>query len=245
MEQQDTNSGKGALFTVKNVVRILSVLCIAFFFCPSFLVSCSSYEYEVSAVKSVGGVTVMGEKVASAHPVMLLCVLLPIAVIVLSIVLKDDGKKTALITFVCYVVDFIIWIVFRNSVKSMAENYGADYRSTIWFKLNVLSMVLVLLLLLLVLIEKLNMDAEIKIPISYNGNGTRAKMENYLGSKSPGNTNAVFCSQCGKKVEGDSSFCPSCGALVNRDGANSEKTKSPESTQEHIDVDKPADGNLT
>jgi hypothetical protein len=231
MEQGDNNNKKSK-FTVKNVVRILSVICIAFFFCPSFLISCSSYEYKLSATKAIGGVTVMGERLTSAHPVLLLCIFLPIIVFILSIILRGGDRISALIMFACYVADLIIWIVFRNTVKGMADSDGVGFQSTIWFKLNILSMVVILLLLLLVMIGKMKLDSEIKIQIPDKGSGTRSV--SYGGRESPVNPDVEFCTQCGKPIDKGSSFCTFCGAAV---------SQSAESTQEHKTVDEPTEGN--
>ena len=77
---------KKSMFTVKNVMRGLALFCIVCVFCPSFMVSCSGQNMNVSVMTAVRGVSVYGEKVVDAYPIMLICLLLPVAVLIALIV---------------------------------------------------------------------------------------------------------------------------------------------------------------
>lgn len=57
------NNEKKMKFDIKMVIRILGILCIVFVFCPSFLVSCSNDEINISAMTIVKGLNLYGEKI--------------------------------------------------------------------------------------------------------------------------------------------------------------------------------------
>mgnify|MGYP002513695579 CR=1 FL=1 len=80
-------------FTVRNVLRALCALCTVFVFCPAFLVSCSGQNIKVSVMTAVGGMSAYGEKVVDPHPIMLVCLLIPVVALVLLFVKKltDTG----------------------------------------------------------------------------------------------------------------------------------------------------------
>lgn len=83
-----------SLLTVRNIMRMLAMLCIAFVFCPSFLVSCSSQKLEISTMDLVTGVELYGQK-SDSYPALMICLVLP-AVILASLLVKTlVGKKAA------------------------------------------------------------------------------------------------------------------------------------------------------
>lgn len=147
-------------FNVKRIVRILSLICIVFFFCPAFLVSCSGQEVEVDAMTAVGGMSMYGETVVEPHPIMLICLLAPIGVFILTFVKKFTQKKIAGYSFVCMLADIIAWIVFATSTKRIAEENYATFSATGWFYANIVSIIILIVLMLMALLDKVSLDSE-------------------------------------------------------------------------------------
>ena len=53
---------KKSIFSMRNIFKMLSLVCIVITFCPTFLVSCSGQKLDVSAMDLVTGISVYGEK---------------------------------------------------------------------------------------------------------------------------------------------------------------------------------------
>ena len=224
---------KKSVFTIKNILRVLSLLCIVFVFCPSFLVSCSGQDMNVNVMTAVGGVEVYGEKVVDPHPIMLLCLLIPIGILVLLFIKKFTDHKSSLIIMVCAVVDFVIWLIFRSSVKKIADENYCSFKTTGWYVVNIIVLILIILLSALVVMAKWQMDAELTEVLS--GGGTKVtldKMSETMGQMSStvkqlaenASTNIGnkmkkedvigFCSKCGNPILYGCKFCASCGTAV-------------------------------
>lgn len=220
-------------FTVKRVLQVLSVLGIIFVFCPSFLVSCSGQNINVSVMTAVGGLSAYGEKVVDPHPIMLVCLLIPIAVLVLLFLKKFTDKKTAGIILICTIVDLVIWLIFRATVKKFAEENYCSFKTTGWYTINMIVMILVILLTVLVIVCKMQLDAD--LITAFTGGGTQNAL-NQMSATMSQMSNAVtqiagnvagnvsnkvqkenvigFCSKCGSPIAYDSKFCISCGTPV-------------------------------
>lgn len=68
------------VFTPQKIIRILSLMCIVFVFCPMFLVSCGGETMTVDVMTAVGGLTLDGEPLVEPQLLMLLCLLIPVVV---------------------------------------------------------------------------------------------------------------------------------------------------------------------
>jgi hypothetical protein len=222
---------KRALITPKKIMKILFLLCIVCVFCPTFLVSCSGKEVEVNAMTAVKGMSMYGETVVKPHPIMLICLILPIAAGIVLFAKKFTEKKVAMITLACTVVDFITWLVFKTSVKKIAEQNYCTMKVTGWFYLNMISLVLIIILSLMVLIEIVQLDTD--LIVMFSGGGTQAAV-NQVGAAVNQMTNEVnklvsnitsnagdkrkdrigFCSKCGASLTYGSKFCSSCGTKI-------------------------------
>lgn len=224
---------KKSMVTIKNVLRVLSVLCIIFVFCPSFLVSCSDQTIKVNVMTAVGGLSSYGQTVVDPHPIMLICLLIPVAVLVLMFIKKFTDSKTALITAICGVVDIIVWFIFRSSVKKLAEENLCEFKSTGWYVLNIIALLLIILLSALVLLMKIQMDTDlIKL---FSGGGTKealgqmsaamgqmssavsqlaGNVATNIGNKKQKEDAIGFCAKCGSPIAYGCKFCISCGTPV-------------------------------
>ena len=86
--------------TVKNVLRTLTFCCAILFFCPMFMVSCSDSGWgvdtdlmKVSAITAIKGISGMGETLVQPHPILVLCLLLPVAAIILLFIKKSQINR--------------------------------------------------------------------------------------------------------------------------------------------------------
>lgn len=167
------NNGK-SLFTARQIMRVLSFICIVVVFCPSFLVSCSGQSKGISVMTAVGGLSVYGESIAKPQPLMLICLLLPAVILALLFMKKLPEKQNALIIAICGILDFVIWMIFKAVVKKIAEDHYCEFKSTGWYLLNNLALFFLILFGILILLQKLEMDTDILSLLS--GGGTQGAM---------------------------------------------------------------------
>ena len=167
------NNGK-SLVTARQIMRVLSFICIVVVFCPSFLVSCSGQSKGISVMTAVGGLSVYGESIAKPQPLMLICLLLPAVILALLFMKKLSEKQNALIIAICGISDFVIWMIFKAVVKKIAEDHYCEFKSTGWYLLNNLALFFLILFALLILLQKLEMDTDILSLLS--GGGTQGAM---------------------------------------------------------------------
>ena len=167
------NNGK-SLFTARQIMRVLSFICIVVVFCPSFLVSCSGQSKGISVMTAVGGLSVYGESIAKPQPLMHICLLLPAVILALLFMKKLPEKQNALIIAICGISDFVIWMIFKSVVKKIAEDHYCEFKSTGWYLLNNLALFFLILFALLILLQKLEMDTDILSLLS--GGGTEGAM---------------------------------------------------------------------
>ena len=167
------NNGK-SLVTARQIMRVLSFICIVVVFCPSFLVSCSGQSKGISVMTAVGGLSVYGESIAKPQPLMLICLLLPAVILALLFMKKLPEKQNALIIAICGISDFVIWMIFKSVVKKIAEDHYCEFKTTGWYLLNNLALFFLILFALLILLQKLEMDTDILSLLS--GGGTEGAM---------------------------------------------------------------------
>lgn len=219
-------NGKKSVFTVKKVLRALSLVCIILVFCPSFLVSCSGETMKVNVMTAIGGVEAYGEKVVDPHPVMLLCLLIPAAVLVLLFIKKFTDKKTAAIILGGTAVDLVIWFAFRSSVKNLAEENNFEFKTTGWYVLNIIVLILIIVLTALVVASKMQMDADLVSALTGGGaqnmlhqmssavTQAAGNAASSIGNRTKKEDTIGFCSKCGSPIAYGCKFCTSCGTPV-------------------------------
>ncbi|MGN0344770.1 MAG: zinc-ribbon domain-containing protein [Lachnospiraceae bacterium] len=235
MGENERNSVTGgtSVFTVKNILRAFSLFCIIFVFCPSFLVSCSGQNVNVSVMTAVSGVSVYDEKVVDPHPIMLVALLLPVAMLVLLLIKKFADHKTASIILGCSVIDFIIWVIFSSSVKRIAKENYCECKTTVWFVLNMIALIVIILLTALVVMKKLQLETDLVLFAS--GGRTQNALNQMssavtlmsstvsqmagsvvanVGNKASKENTIGFCAKCGSPIEYGCKFCTSCGTPV-------------------------------
>lgn len=230
---------KKSVFTAKNVIRVLAILCIVFVFCPSFLVSCSEQTVNVSVMDAVQGISAYGETVVEPHPALLFCLLIPIAIFLLPFIKALAEKKNAILIAILAAVDFIIWLKLKAGAKQIAEQNYCTFKVTTWYYLALIALVLIAVAALLVFFNILHMEEDIITVFTGNDkqrvlNQMSATMNqmtsavsqladnvaNNVGSNVGGRPQRAkadtigYCAKCGSPIQYGCKFCISCGTPV-------------------------------
>ena len=197
--------------TVRNVLKILAALGIVFACCPSFLVSCMGEDIKVDFYTGMKG---MPDFDINGSPFLVLCILIPIAVLVLLFIKKMAQKTSATIILIATFLDFVIWFIFRNQVKKIAESNGCEFKCTIWFWLDMIVLILIILATAFIVAGKAQFDqmaAEMFAGSSVaKGVTAAAGVAGVVTAKTSGRT----CASCGKPLTVGAKFCTNCGAPI-------------------------------
>ncbi len=223
---------KQSVFTVKNVLRALEIILLVFVFCPSFLVSCSGQVVNVNVMTAVGGVSSdIGGQITDPHPVMLICLILPIVMLVVIFSKKMLENKVAMITLICAFVDFVVWLIFRFAVKKFAEENYCKSKTTAVFVFNILALIAIALISVAIIMRKIRLDSDMIQVLSGNGtqnalnqmssavtqiSGVVSQMASNVTSnkKTPKEPVIGYCQKCGTGIAFGCKFCTSCGTAV-------------------------------
>lgn len=228
-------ASKQSMFTVKKILRVLEIILIVFVFCPCFLVSCSGQDANVSVMTAVGGVsTEYGNQIVDPHPIMLICLLLPIVMLVVLFRKKIVENKAALITLICAVVDIIVWIMFKSAVKEFAEENLCSFKTKPAYVFNMIVLIIITILSLLVFLRKVTLNADL-MQLEPGGNTQSALNQmsnavtqmssavsqmagNVANNMKTGKAPVIgYCQKCGSGIPFDCMFCTSCGTPVPED----------------------------
>ena len=222
----EENNVKGGLVSVRNIIRVLTVLVVICVFCPAFLVSCSGQNLEVSVMTAVGGLESQGQVMVEPHFEMIICLLIPVVILIVFSLKKMKENLVAIVAVIGAVVDFIIWMVFKSNVKKIAgENY-CSFKSTGWYTFNQINLALIAVLAILVLFKILQLDRNLLIGSNNNVTGTFnnvagrvSQFANDISSQLKGDGTSQeeiigYCPKCGSPIESDCKFCTACGAPV-------------------------------
>ena len=226
---------------VKNIIRLLSILLMVFFFVPSFMVSCAGYgNIKISAFKAMTGIKIEGESVTDPKIICIIMLLLPIAMLALwclKSVLKD--KIAAIASGSCAVVDFIFWIALCVGVNKEATDNYCTAKVTAGFIFNILFILAIVVLDLLIIINVLQAEKPLirqKMMNGYQG----MPQQNMYGNVPPPQQGELsggqpmppqqgqfqsqpvqpqqpvqpVCSKCGAPLVAGNKFCTKCGNPV-------------------------------
>lgn len=184
--------------TIKNVIRILALVCMVFVFCPSFLVSCAGEEAGISAFVGIVGIESEGYGyIVDPQPIMILCLLLPLSVLIVSFAKKVAEKIIALVCAICSGINLIIWLVFRAKAQELAEKLYCTFECTIWYYLTILCIMAMVALGVVLFVKGKEMVKKVAVP----------KMAVPKAEQSA----SIFCPECGTKLLPGSRFCKACG----------------------------------
>lgn len=193
-----------SFFTTRNILKILAILCIVFVFCPSFLVSCSGQEVNISVMTAVSGISSYGQQLVDPYPIMLICVILPVIVLWVLFSKRFEGKKASGIILGCTVADLIIWFIFKTTVEQKAEEYRLFFETTGWYYFNIIVLITVVILAALVMMDKIKMETNMFSHAMIKANPVSLHIS----------SNTRCCTKCGAELKEGSKFCTACGATV-------------------------------
>jgi uncharacterized Zn finger protein (UPF0148 family) len=230
---------KKSVFTAKNVIRVLALLCVVFVFCPAFLVSCSGQTVNVGVMDAVKGMSYYGETIVEPQPAMLICLLIPIAIFLLPFIKALAEKKNAVIIAILAAGDFIIWLKMKSSAKQVAEQNYCTFKATTWYYLDLIALALIVVVALLIFFNILTMEED--IIAAFTGNDKQRVLDQMSATMNQ-MTSAVsqiadnvasnvsgsvggrpqrakadtigYCAKCGSPIPYGSKFCISCGTPV-------------------------------
>ena len=226
---QTKSSEKKTAFTVKRVLKVLWLLCIVFVFCPSFLVSCSGTTVNVNVLNTAIGISVYGGQATDPHPIILITLLIPIVMLIFLFKSKSVEHKISVTVLAGAAIDFVVWLLFRSEVKKVTSQNLCTFKTTPWYVINLLVLILIVVLGALVMKQKMQMESDLVAALS--GGGTKAaisqmtkavtqmsssvaQMAGNAANKKPEEPIIGYCSQCGKPIKQDFIFCTECGTPV-------------------------------
>ena len=159
--EQPANSS--SLNFYKNILRVLSLLCIIFFFCPVFLVSCgnSSLETELSAYTLARGSEIQEEQTTDDNsyssvlanrivensgldeinkPHYILYVLLVLPALMLLFLFMPDVNTRNIANIILFLssINLTSWGIFTYEVKKTAEGAMLLFKITPLYAINIL-----------------------------------------------------------------------------------------------------------
>lgn len=217
-------AGFRSFVTVKNVLKVLSGLCILFYFIPVFFVSCAGQKIYVSGVKASFG---LGD--LDAYPLTIFLLLFEIALLVM-LFLKNIPVMTAKIANLgLSVCDFIGWIIFYFFVKDKAEGSGAGFGTTAAYPITIILLILELVITILVMLNVFQNETNLidfftsdKMKNAVNTgldkvssavNTASDGVASMFNSK-PNGVVLGYCQTCGKPITLGNKFCMGCGTAV-------------------------------
>lgn len=202
----------------KNVLRVILAILLFLVFCPTFLVSCSGQKIEVGVMDAVFGLRANGELVTEQHPIMLLCLFIPIILLVVLGLKKLAEKVAAIAVLGAAVLDFILWLSFKSGAeKEAAKNYcGFEVKGTYYLNLFLILALVVIAVLALIGMIHLVKDAAAATGSAAIAGAAQKSIPTRAAAPAaaPKAGQAKFCPQCGAKLEGAVTFCGSCGTKI-------------------------------
>ena len=218
------NTPKMPAFSVKKLVRILSLALFALGFMPMCLVSCSGESREFGALDAIKGVSMnlyegYDQELVKPQPLMLLVFLLPLLIFALTWLRQLPGRANAGIGIGAVVVDLIVWFRFRSAAEQLANENYCGFKTTGWYGLNLVVLVALLILLALVAANVRSMDAALFRPIPMQHRPNTARPVNPApppGGAGFGGPGAVigYCAKCGAPLKAGTRFCGACGTPI-------------------------------
>ena len=137
----------GEKVTLKNVIRVFAIILEIVCFVPTFLVSCSGEQINVSVLKLLQGIDVEGTTITEANPVCIIYFLMPL-ILLLVWFLKGKIKEKIIevVALIAAGIDFIAWFVLKGNVANYVEKNYCTMKITGWFYLNQIILFIILLL---------------------------------------------------------------------------------------------------
>ena len=220
---------KPPVVTARRIMKIIAIFCIIVCFCPTFLVSCSGRDIDVTVMDASFGMSYRGESVTDPYPFMILCLLIPVAALIVLYLKKIKDKMSSLAISIAMGLDIILWIVFYFGVRAIAEENYCDFKATGWYLLNMLAMIGMTVLGVMVYLRKFYYDGNLLEPETAQKAREKITQVSKTVSTSVSKMTADvsktvievapediigYCNKCGTPLSKDSRFCVKCGTPV-------------------------------
>lgn len=245
----------GSIFTVKNILILLSILSIIFIFCPMFSISAFGFDFDHyinfgiwDLVRGVS-VTLFGETEDILDPLPLLIIYLILPIVILILIVRNNGneKRSILPALILSGVDLACWLILMALINAMIhEKVGAFSRSiySAWFYLNIIVLIAMVALEVLIFMGKIQLNLDL-VSLT-NSDRTRATLsqisENVssmagsvsemvkntasnIGNKKPQGEIIGYCMKCGNPLIYGTKFCTKCGTPIPQSLIDEAETK--------------------
>lgn len=208
MIQEDNNINKN--LSIKYIIRLIALILIVIFFIPTFMVSCSGHSVEISAKTVMSGYNLQGENIIDSHFICILFLLIPVGILLIwSIKGKLTIKFTALITIISAIIDFIMWIILRSSIKKAALENSCSFKSTWWFWFNLILLLCLIILTISIYLNYIQAETKVSDLIHTNNSSISKTLSNNADKKIYG-----YCENCGNPLTKDNLYCTKCGNKI-------------------------------
>ena len=187
--------------TAKNIIRTCALIAILFFFIPTVTVSCAGKKETLSASRIMSGVEYQGTKYSSAHPVLIILLLLPAVIFAVWSVKALHDKERAKICAGCSFIDAAGWIILYLKCREL-EDAGFSVRITWAYYLNFIILSSVFGLSMLALLGKVSLAEQLPSELPEAAGKLLPLAREKMKWK---------CPSCGKYKEDDHAFCSGCG----------------------------------
>ena len=152
--------------SLNNFLKLLSIICFALVFTPSFLVSCSSQTYELGVKDVISGdcdqyIEAAGMTVTKGHPSLYLFYIIPVVVFGILFFKTMSEKLRAGIISGAIGVDLFVWYRYYSTAKTICSQYYCTFETTKWFTINIICLIIIFVIAILDLLNVLKLDASI------------------------------------------------------------------------------------
>lgn len=180
------------------IIKVIALIAMIMFFVPTFAVSCASETVNVSACQAMTGIV---EETTVNDPTYAVILLLIIPIIMFAAQVFSSGPDSTeqKVAGVMAVADIIGWMLLKSGIDKYCEENMCSSKTNMWFAINII-------LLGIAAVLSFMQDLKVETP--------QYKPEN-IPSFTPQESEAKFCTNCGKQLESGTKYCPKCGKEVN------------------------------
>lgn len=201
---------KNVAFTiVQNIARVVAIIMVAFFFIPTFMVSCSGQEHYISASNVVTGLqNGSGHEVLEPHLGYAVLFIIPVIVAFFWLVCSS-GIANGVITLILDGINVLVWFVLKMQAEEYCREQYYEFECTGLYWINILMHILMFILCF----YAIGTDAAKSI------NEQNKKQENLQRQIESISTSTVIkspktCSNCGTDNSMENKYCSNCGASL-------------------------------
>ncbi len=201
---------KNVAFTiVQNIARVVAIIMVAFFFIPTFMVSCSGQEHHISAFEIVAGLqNSSGHEVLEPHPGYAVLFLFPIIVAIFWLVCSS-GIANGVITLILDGINLLVWFVLKMQAEEYCREQYYEFECTGLYWINILMHILMFILCFYAIGTDAAKSVNVQSKKQENGQRQIESISTSTVVKS-----SKTCSNCGTDNSMENKYCSSCGASI-------------------------------